>query len=688
MKQAINCGIVLWGILALCFAGGLIQGDAGPAESSLAEPADDLDSLLNLAEKDVGQLSQVNVAKPSAVMSTEVTTVSRQAKTVGKTPAAIFVITNEMIRRSGATSIPEVLRLAPGVNVARIDSNKWAISIRGFNDRFSNKLLVQVDGRTVYDPLYSGVFWDVQDVVLEDVDRIEVIRGPGGTIWGANAVNGVINIISKKAKDTQGLYSQTIVGSWDKSNNTLRYGGMIGDDISYRVYGRWFERAAGYNTSGIGDDWRQARTGFRMDWDLNGEGQDFVTFQGDLYNGYSGGCDGFGQPFPPFSTLASRDHHVSGSNTILRWTHNVSETSAWNVQFYYDHNQRNMVGLPFSYTRDTYDIDLDYRFLLGERNRFVVGTAYRATPDVFKPDPGSVELAPRSRLLETFSYFVQDEITLVEDLVTLTAGSKFLHNTYTDFEYQPSLRLLLTPTETRSYWMAVSRAVRTPSRIERDVNVLLPPNPPGVFQQITGNSGLISEDMMAYEAGMRTQVTDEFGYDLAGFVNSYDNLAGYNPGLPFLAPFGLVFPITFSNRAQAETYGFELAADYQVTERWKLRGGYSFISIFTHGDAPGLPEYSEGSTSRNTLTAQSGWDLGNNVEFDLIGRYADSLSTLGVPSYFTGDARIGWRPRDYMEVFLVGRHLLDNKHSEFTPFNYGWATQVRSELYGGVNLRF
>jgi iron complex outermembrane recepter protein len=384
------------------------------ADPAAAKPAS-LDKLLDMADKDVSQLSQVKVgATGSPSLDTPVSTVARQESTVGHSAAAIFVITNEMIRRSGAKEIPEVLRMAPGVEVAQIEADKWAVSIRGFNGLYANKLLVRIDGRDVYTPLFAGTFWDVQDVLLEDVDRIEVIRGPGASIWGANAVDGVINIITKNSKETQGVYAETGGGTFERQFTSARYGGRLGEDATYRLYGKWFDRGPDFDPNGPANDaWNQGRGGFRMDW--NASSDDAVTFQGDYYNVYSGEQGFFPAPAPPYTTPYTDIAHVSGENAIVCWKRTIDEKSDWTTKVYYDRTERHWPASEFAEDRNTVDFDLQYRFPAGERQEMICGLEYRNTSDSIFSDPPIFGYVPAQRSDDLYSCFAQDEITLSED---------------------------------------------------------------------------------------------------------------------------------------------------------------------------------------------------------------------------------------------------------------------------------
>jgi iron complex outermembrane receptor protein len=646
------------------------SSDESPAKSI---SADDVDSLLDM---DIEQLGKVDVSSP--LLGEEVTTVSRQPSTVGKSPAAIFVITPEMIQRSAANNIPDVLRMVPGVQVAQIDANKWAISIRGFNNLYAGKLLVQIDGRDVYSQFFSGVIWSDQDVVLEDVERIEVIRGPGATVWGANAVNGVINIITKRAEDTQGWLVVGGTGTEWREFGTIRYGGKVGDDLNYRIYGKQFQVDDGVFPDGAGpDDWHQARGGARVDWTPTCE--DTITAEGDLFDGDAGSAQTMSFPAPPFVGTPVFDTHDFGQDCILRWTHIIDDESDWSVQAYYDNYGR---VTPFvNLEQRTYDVDFVYRFPIGNANNIVCGTEYRRIDDHFFGDFG-LSLDPVRRSTNLFSYFVQDEITLVEDEWYFIAGSKFEHNSFTGFEYQPSVRLLHTPSESESVWAAVSRAVRTPNRIDEDFTLNQFAGAGPTFVQFAGNRALQSEDLLAYEVGYRAQPTDEFYWDLALFYNDYSDLIGTQPtGPPFFDPSipAVIVPLTLGNNATADTYGAELASSYQVREDWQLTGSYTLLLMDVHA---GAADVTQGSSPRNQAYLRSSWDFRQDWQLDVIGRYVDSLPALDVPSYTTMDVRLAWRPIENLEWAVVGRNLIDSPHTEFVDaFSGVVGTEVPPQVY-------
>jgi iron complex outermembrane recepter protein len=669
------------------------SGDAANGQS--AEKKGNLDQLLSMADKDIGQLSQVKVngGTGSPSLDMPVSTVARQESTVGKSPAAVYVITNEMIRQSGAKTIPDVLRMAPGVDVAQIDSNTWAISIRGFNMRFANQLLVQIDGRQVYTPTYGGVFWDVQDLLLEDVDRIEVIRGPGSAMWGSNAVNGIINIITKNSKNTQGSYFESGVGTEQRDYSSLRYGGSNGDDLHYRVYGKWFERGPEFNPDGLAyDQWRQGRGGFRTDW--NASDEDTFTLQGDCYNGYSGDQSVLPQFSAPFYDIQHGDTHVTGENVLLRWQKVIDEKTDYALWMYYDRAYRQSIQYGYGEDRQTFDVDFQHRMPIGDRQELIWGFGYRNTSDATQSSE-FVSLVPPHRSDYYISYFVQDQITLEEKHWFLTLGCRFEHNDYINFDYQPTVRLLWTPDDRHSIWGAVSRAVRTPTYAESNIRITSAPyvvNDTPYYPMLLGNPDLQAEESIAYELGYRTQATERFSWDLAIFLQDYRQCITFVPaGLPEPAPVGYYLPQTFINEMTGKSYGFELASDYTVTPRWKLRGSYSFLVLdLAHVPDTDTAEVQEGQSPRNQYYVSSNWDLGNRWELNVIGRYVDSLPSINVPSYFVGDVRLAWRASKNLEWSVVGRNLLaGTAHPEFStdPLLGTVRTEVEQEVYTQLSWR-
>ncbi|EEF60377.1 TonB-dependent receptor plug domain-containing protein [Pedosphaera parvula] len=633
------------------------------------------------------------------LMKIPVTTVSRKAEEFSKSPAAIYVLTQDDIRRSGATSIPEVLRLVPGLDVAQVDSQQWAISARGFNDVFANKLLVLQDGRSVYTPLFSGVFWDVQDTILEDIDRIEVVRGPGGTLWGANAVNGVINIITKSAKDTQGVLITGGGGTYEHAFGGFRYGDKVGEDLYLRVYGKYFDRDESVrpNGSDIPDSWQMGRGGFRMDWDKWEKTGNLLTVQGDIYEGWLDQEFGTFNPFnpPTYSSLVQDEERVSGGNLLGRWSHQFSDSSDLKIQTYYDRTERDTAI--FRESRDTFDLDLQHHFTLGDRNDFVWGAGYRLDMDRIGNTP-SVSLFPSSETTHLFSTFVQDEITLVEKRLRLTLGTKLEHNDFTGFEYQPSGRLLWTPHEKHTFWASISRAVRTPSRAEEDVR-LSSVIAPGVVNTIYGNNHFLAEDLLAYEFGYRVQPSSRVSFDLAMFYNVYDQLRsvefGFSPTQPVIPPPpppGFFIPTFVANELYGDTYGFELASTIQLADWWRLKPSYTFLEMQLKQRA-GSTDISSigdmGKSPEQQFSVTSAMDFPHGLSLDCAFRYVDQLPTLNISSYVALDVRLGWRATKNLEMAIVGQNLLSAQHAEFAPtFIQTPRAEVQHGVYGKVTVRF
>ncbi len=631
------------------------------------------------------------------LMAIEITSVSKKQQKLSDAAAAVHVLTQEDIRRSGATSIPEALRMVPGLEVARIDANKWAVTSRGFNGTFANKLLVLIDGRSVFTPLFSGVYWDVQDTLLEDIDRIEVIRGPGAALWGANAVNGVINIVTKKAADTQGALVTAGTGTEETGFGGVRYGAQLGENGHYRIYAKYFDRDEALDASGAAtdDDWYQWRSGFRLDWE---RGQrDFFTLQGDLYHGRAGqNISVLNSVAPDFSSLTD-EVDVAGGNLLGRWQRTFSATSDLILQLYYDRTERRDAML--GEDRDTLDLDFQHRFALGKRQEILWGFGHRFTRDDIDSS-FAVSFDPDQREDHLLSAFVQDEIELCPDSLRLTLGTKFEYNNYTGAEIQPNARLLWTPHPRHTLWAAVSRAVRTPSRSEDDmrINAAAIPFAPGelALLAIFGDRNVDSEELLAYELGYRVQPREHLFFDLAVFYNDFRKLIVPGNGTPFFepvpAPPHLVIPLVFRNNTAGETYGGEIAAQLEVTEQWRLNAGYSYLQMQLRSDdtAAGVVngEVRAGSSPHHQYKLRSLLDLPGNLEFDTSLSYVDSLPARDIPAYLRLDTRVGWRPSEALELSVALQNLLDDRHPEFTDLTGVTSSEVQRSIYAKVTWRF
>jgi len=620
-----------------------------------------------------------------SLMDLEVTSVSKKPQRQSEAAAAIFVITNADLHNWGVTNIPDALRRVPGLQVARIDANKWAITSRGFNSRFANKLLVLIDGRSIYTPLFAGVYWDMQDVVLEDVDRIEVIRGPGGTLWGANAVNGVINIITKSAGETQGNFIAATAGNEIDGIGTVRHGGHLKNGADYRIYGKYSKYDDGYSSGQSHDDWKLGQVGFRSDWDQST--RDSYTLQGDFYQGKTGDMVNIpvGPAGPPPTTVKSvvDDTDIRGGNVLLRWKRTLSDTSNFVLQTYYDYVKRDEQVVLYE-NRDTVDIDFQHQFRPFKANDLLWGLGFRRTSDDTNNNP-TFSVRNTRRDVNLYSGFVQDEISLADDL-RLTIGSKFEHNDFSGFEYQPSIRLAWSVDEEQTVWGAVSRAVRTPARGEHDVRLRLIPPPaadPGVPVFAAGDDNFDSENMIAYELGYRINYHDSWSLDIAAFYNKYDDLRTLDPANP--PPADVLFP--FDNRMDGNAYGLEVASQWQIKRGWNLHASYTWMKMSLDLDSDSTDSFSESAedaTPNHQGTVWSSIDLGNNLEFDTAVRYVDGIEVTGrdIDSYVELDARLGWKFRPDVELSLVGQNLLDNHHKEFLPdFIATQPTEIERSVY-------
>ncbi len=615
-----------------------------------------------------GRLTQVSLEQLGEI---EVTTASKVPVKAIRTPAAIYVVTQEDIRRSGATSIPEALRFVPGVEVARIDSNTWSLGMRGFGSSLSRSVLVLIDGRSVYTPLFAGVYWQVQDTLLEDVERIEVIRGPGGTIWGANAVNGVINIITKNAKDTRGMLVSTGGGNVDQGFANFRYGAGNGESLNYRIYGKTFTRGPEFHPDRHQfDDWRMGQVGFRADWDPHKH--DTLTLQGDLYNGDAGQRVGINSYSPPYMANVEQNAELGGGNLLGRWKRVLGEGSDIQLQTYYDRTNRTQAN--FAESRDTFDIDLVHRFALPYRQDFLWGAGVRLSSGNTTQVLPTLAFTPNHFTEKLYSALVQDEVALVSNKLSLTFGSKFLHNSYSGFEVEPGARVLWTPSSRQAVWAAVTRAVRTPSRVEEDLQLtgLLAPDPL-TYYRITGDRKFSAESLMGYEVGYRSLVKPSFYVDIAAFYNNYDHLLSVEPGAPYSEnsppPPHTVVPFFFRNGLLGKTSGFEIAPDWTPNGWWRLRGSYSYLYMDLNKHSTSVDTTTagstEGSSPHHQIVIQSAFDFPKKLEFDQILRYVSALPTQRVGAYTTADVRFSWHASHSLELSVVGQNLFQPHHPEF-----------------------
>ncbi|WFP49796.1 TonB-dependent receptor [Methylomonas sp. EFPC3] len=629
------------------------------------------------------------------LMQMEVSSASRKTQTVSDTAAAAFVISQDDIRRSGATSIPDALRLAPGIEVAQINASVWSVTARGFNGRYANKLLVLMDGRSVYTPLFSGVFWDLQDTMMEDIERIEVIRGPGAVMWGANAVNGVINIITKKAKDTQGNLFVAGGGNQETGFAGYRHGGRVGDDGNYRVYARTFERNTFVSNTGerLHDDWRSVQGGFRIDNRISNDNR--YTVQGDVYRKNVGNTVPAQTVAPPFNSPFNTDDHAEGANLLARWEGNLSDGSEFMLQGYYD--RVNFSAAALSDSQDMFDIDFQHRLHPNPDHDLMWGASYRF---IHSATNGSAAIAfnPTSLGYHNGSAFVQDDITLIDDTLRLTLGTKLEESHFGNTQVQPNARLMWTPDPKHSVWASVSRAARTPSRGEAQANIALggiPTGLPAPFDQIQiigrPNSDLRAEKVFSAEIGYRAQWSEHFSTDIAAFSNHYTDLIMFRQGTLDFAT--LTQPlIWYNNSREVTTRGIEIASEWQALDWMRFTGNYSHLKIERPYDSNN-PDIA-GLSPRHRGSLRWQMDLPERIKLDLTLRYVGKLAALSqeVPAYTTFDARLAYEPIAGLELAFVAQNLFSPRHPEFQDSAAislpGAAAEVPRSLYGKLSWRF
>jgi iron complex outermembrane receptor protein len=634
------------------------------------------------AEKSARDLSDATLED---LMNIEVTTVGKKAQKISQSPAAVYVLTQEDIRRSGMNSVPELLRMVPGLQVAQTQGGQWAIGARGFNDAYSNKLLVLVDGRTVYSPIYSGVFWDEQDLLLQNIERIEVIRGPGATLWGANAVNGVINIITKPASETQGALATVGAGSGGQGLAGARWGGAMNGG-HYRISTKYLHGRSLWDTAGLVDIDGQSviSAGMRADWAFSGGNS--LTVKGDAIRSNADFALNRSALPPNQGEIPIGD--LSGGSLMANWTRSRSDSSKTELQVYFSRTNRSEIATIHS---STIDVDFHHELALSESNAFVWGAGFR---DSLLDTSGSsyVSFSPTSRNVPLLSAFAQNQWTIVPGRLALILGSKFEHNDFTGLEIQPGARILWTPDSRRTLWAATSRAVRAPAMLETNLvaHTGTLPGPGGlpIALESIGNPSLRSEDVLAYELGYRLQAKERFSVDLAGFHNVYTHLRTYEPGAPFfeVAPEPhLTVQTRYANLMRGETHGFEIASNWNVVERWRLVSSYSFLRLNMHPDTssadPLAKDSVEGQGPRHQFQVRSNLDLSRKIQFDAAAYYTGALPYPGIAAYTRLDARLGYRPRQDFEISLSGQNLQGGRHAEFLSIGpYNKATIGRSVI--------
>ena len=631
------------------------------------------------------------------LMNMEVTSVSKKAEKLSRTASAVFVITQEDIRRSGAQSIPDALRMVPGMDVAQIDANTWAITARGFNDRFANELLVLLDGRSVYTFSFGGVYWDVLDLPLEDIQRIEVIRGPGGSTWGTNAVNGVVNIISKKASDTHGGLVTGGGGTVQQGFGTVQYGGNVGA-TDYRAFLKYFNDDHFPSARGIdgADGWHALRGGFRTDSVLTPK--DTLTVQGDLYNAREGATAFLlGAITDPSGVPTNVLTNLSGGYLQGSWDHAFSAVSSTTVELSYEHYARND---DLGDHRGILDLNVQHHYTGWARQNIVWGLEFRHEGSHTRGSPTIVLVPPKISINE-FGAFVQDEITLIPDTLFLTGGTRFEYNYYTGLNVMPTGRVAWTPNAHQTVWMAISDAVRSPAQLnagfQANIGSFTPPGGPLTLISFVGNPHVDDEAVTAYELGYRAQVSPWLSFDLSGYYNQYRHQLTIEPAAPFFqdtpSPPHLVEPITYGNLMYGETSGLEATANWKVNRFWTLSPGYAFEGIHMRlspgSQDTGSVAGAEGSSPKHSAQLRSHVDLGHNLSWDASAYFVDRLTDPVVPSYTRVDTQLVWQFGEGGSVRLVGQNLAQDHHIEFVDvFGTALTTQIKRSAYAQFTWRF
>ena len=601
---------------------------AAPASGAHAQSLNDLQTM------SIADLANVDVSS-----------VSKTSESLSDAPAAIFVISHDDIARSGATSIPEMLRLAPNLQVAQLSGGKYVITARGFSgnssaQNFSDKLLVLIDGRSVYSPLFSGVYWDLQDVLPEDIDRIEVISGPGATLWGANAVNGVINIVTRKSSETQGALL-TVGGGNQEQSASFRYGGRVGQALTWRIYAKGFIDDDTVTASGAKahDNWSKPQGGFRMDWAP--PGGDVVTLQGDAYEG-TDAQDG------------APDEDITGRNILARWTHPGAGGSSLQVQAYYDGMGRLTEQNGGDFRVDTYDIDVQDSFNLGRRNQVVLGGGFRSANYLIH-GAGALDFSPNSGALNLANVFVQDSLS-VTGTVKLILGLKVEDDPYSGVSVLPNARLSWKPAPSTLLWVAGSRAIRSPTPFDRDVVESVGGSP-----FLIGGPDFQPEKLDAFEAGARVQPSSRLSFSVSGFYNDYDDLRSVGP-----KPGGFL-PLRWGNAVEGETYGVEAWGEFKAASWWRLSAGFNLLYEHlrvTPGQVDLLGVSQEGDDPEHQAQVRSSMNLGDKVTLDADLRYVGALPDPHVPAYVELGGRLAWNVTDHVQLSLAGLNLLHDHHQE------------------------
>ncbi len=633
------------------------------------------------------------------LMNVDVTSAAKKEQKISRVPAAIFVITQEDIARSGVTNVADLLRMVPGLEVAQITPSTWAVSARGFNGQYSNKLLVLIDGLAVYTPIFAGVYWDAQDLTLDSIERVEVIRGPGATVWGANAVNGVISIITKRAADTQGLTTTARGGTLEHGGGSVRFGGRLGSTATYRVFADGFDVGHYLTQQGKSaeDGWYAFHGGFRADAQM--APKDSLTLEGEADRGNEGETitEILSLQPPVNGPLMLRDR-FSDWHVLARWKHAASPDAETSLQVYFDRGNRDDptygVGL------NTVDIDFQQRNRWRKRHDFVWGLGYRLNADNSET-AFRISFVPARLKTQIFSSFIQDEIALVHDRLYLSVGSKFEHDYYNGFNVQPSARVTWTPNDRETLWAAISGAQRTPSRVETAIRYNYGAFPGAgnvpTLISVFGNPDQKNEQLIATEAGFRKDVSDRVSFDSTVFFNQYRALRSSEAGAPRLEaeppPEHVLLPMTFANLIHGETHGIELFANVKLARRWTLSPGYAFLTMHLHRDAASTDfttgPQAEGGNPNHQAQLRSNVNLPWRWQWTTLVYFVGRLDAQAIPSYTRMDSNVAWQASEKISLGLAGQNLVRNLHPEYAgPDVTVMPSLVRRSAYAWLTWRF
>ncbi|MGA2889613.1 MAG: TonB-dependent receptor [Terracidiphilus sp.] len=623
---------------------------------------------------------------------------SKKEEQLLDTPAAVYAVTREEIRSSGARNVSDALRLVPGMDVNQINASIFDVGIRGFDERFSNKMLVMIDGRSLYSPIFGGIYWDSIDLIVDDIDRIEVIRGPGGSLWGTNAVNGTVNIITRSSQGTQGAMLSEKSASDTPVSLMARYGAQVGKIGTYRIFAKYKDVLGNQDAMGrwAGDAWHVLHGGFRSD--LKPRERDAVLLEGDIYFGSFGEPLTVPLPVAPFSATVGGINSVSGGEMLGRWTHDYADGQETQAQIYYSIEDRDATERPDNL--ETVDIDAQHHFHLGSRQDLVGGAGYRYS-QFYAPSTPSLTITPASQRYPLISAFIQDEIALLPKRLLLTAGGKTEHNRFTGFDLQPSLRLNWRPTEKNAIWASVSKAVKIPNILNtsmyRLVSVGLGAD--GVdASTLVGNPKYKDEHLLAYESGIRTQLK-HVSIDATGFVNNYNDVET-NENLAPVAHTGYTeYPAQWANNLYGKSFGAEVATSWNVVPSWKLTGSYSWLKLEMRtnsqsNDTSTAVGFNAG-TPTNHFGVRSSYALLKNLDFNTLAQYTGPMpSGLGrdtppaMPSYYRVDSNLQWHVGEYFRIDVGGQNLLYPRVAEYTGGNGAVQTLTPRSVSGRITYVF